>query len=165
MVESAGATIVEAKEPRPMLAGDVLFLGEIPRRTGFEKGHPAAYFEENGVEKKDDIEDDTSIVMHLKGKGLIVVSGCAHAGIINTLRHAREVTGIEAFHAVIGGFHLNGPLFEPAVGETIEALREIAPRYIVPTHCTGRNSIRRIEEAMPESFILNMSGTRLTFSA
>ena len=165
MAESAGATVVEAKEPRPMLDGDVLFLGEIPRRTEFEKGHPAAYFEREGVEQKDDIEDDSSIAMHLKGKGLIVISGCAHAGIVNTLRHARAVTGIDPVHAVIGGFHLNGPLFEPAVERTIEALREIAPRYIVPTHCTGRNSIRRIEEAMPESFILNMSGTRLTFSA
>ena len=165
MAEEAGTSVVEAKEPRPMLGGDVLFLGEIPRQTDFEKGMPNAYYEEDGVEKKDAIEDDTSIVMNLKGKGLIVLSGCAHAGIVNTVRYAREATGIETVHVVMGGFHLNGPVFEPIVGVTIEALLEIAPRYIVPTHCTGRKSIQRIEEAMPASFILNMAGTRLTFAA
>jgi 7,8-dihydropterin-6-yl-methyl-4-(beta-D-ribofuranosyl)aminobenzene 5'-phosphate synthase len=165
MAEEAGTSVVEAKEPRPMLGGDVLFLGEIPRQTDFEKGMPDAYYEEDGVEKKDAIEDDTSIVMNLKGKGLIVLSGCAHAGIVNTVRYAREATGIETVHVVMGGFHLNGPVFEPIVGVTIEALREIAPRYIVPTHCTGRKSIQRIEQAMPANFLLNMAGTRLTFAA
>ena len=165
MAEEAGTSVVEAKEPHPMLGGDILFLGEIPRQTDFEKGNPNAYYEEDGVEKKDAIEDDTSIVMNLKGKGLIVLSGCAHAGIVNTVRYAREATGIQTVHVVMGGFHLNGPVFEPIVGVTIEALREIAPRYIVPTHCTGRKSIQRIEEAMPASFLLNMAGTHLTFAA
>jgi 7,8-dihydropterin-6-yl-methyl-4-(beta-D-ribofuranosyl)aminobenzene 5'-phosphate synthase len=163
--EVAGAHVVETAAPRPMLGGDVLFLGEIPRQTDFEKGLPNAYFEEGGVEKRDAIEDDTAIVMNLRGKGLIVLSGCAHSGIVNTVRHAIRVTGIESVHAIMGGFHLNGPVFEPIVGATIEALRKIAPRYIIPTHCTGRKPIRLIEEAMPENFILNMSGTRLTFAA
>lgn len=163
--EVAGAHVVEAAEPRPMLGGDVLFLGEIPRRTDYEQGMANAYFEAGGVEKKDVIEDDTAIVMNLRGKGLIVLSGCAHAGIVNTVRQAVLVTGLSTVHVVMGGFHLNGPAFESVVGPTIEGLRQIAPRYIVPTHCTGRRATRLIEEAMPESFILNMSGTRLTFSA
>ena len=85
MTEAAGTKVVETKEPRPMLGGDVLFLGEIPRRTAFETGLPNAFYEEGGVEKKDSIDDDTSLVMNLKGKGLIVLSGCAHSGIINTV--------------------------------------------------------------------------------
>ena len=165
MTKAAGTRVVEAKEPRPMLGGDVLFLGEIPRRTPFETGLPNAFYEEVGVEKEDNIEDDTSLCMNLKGKGLIVISGCAHSGIINTVTWAREATGIDTFHVIMGGFHLNGPVFEPIVGRTIEELRKINPRYIVPTHCTGRKSIQRIEAAMPESFILNMAGTRLTFTA
>lgn len=165
MAEEAGTRVVEVKEPCLMLGGDVLFLGEIPRRTEFEKGMPNAYYEQDGVEKKDAIEDDTSICMNLRGKGLIVLSGCAHSGIVNTVRYAREATGIGTVHVVMGGFHLNGPVVEPFVGPTIEALREIGPRYIVPTHCTGRKSIQRIEEAMPGSFLLNMAGTRLTFTA
>jgi 7,8-dihydropterin-6-yl-methyl-4-(beta-D-ribofuranosyl)aminobenzene 5'-phosphate synthase len=165
MTDEAKVRVVEAKGPHPMLGGDVLFLGQIPRQTTFETGLPNAYFEEEGAEKRDAIEDDTSLVMNLRGKGIVVLSGCAHSGIVNTVRYARDVTGIDKVHAVMGGFHLNGPVFAPIVGRTIEALQEIAPRYIVPTHCTGRQSIQRIEAAMPEAFILNMSGTRLTFTA
>ena len=165
MAEEAGVRVVEAKGPYPMLGGDVLFLGQIPRQTAFETGPPNAYYEEAGAEKRDAIEDDTSLVMNLKGKGLVVLSGCAHSGIVNTVRYAREVTGIQKVHAVMGGFHLNGPALIPIVGRTIEELRQLSPRYIVPTHCTGRQSIQRIEAEMPENFILNMSGTRLTFAA
>jgi len=165
MTEAAGVRVIATKEPRPMLGGDVLFLGEIPRRTTFETGLPNAYYEEGGVEKKDIIEDDTSLVMKLKGKGLVILSGCAHAGIINTVNRAREVTGIDSVHAIMGGFHINHAPSDPLVVQTVAALKKFAPRYIVPTHCTGRKSIQEIEAAMPESFLLNMSGTRLTFAA
>jgi len=165
MTEAAGVKVVATKEPWPLLGGDVLFLGEIPRRTPFETGLPNAYYEEGGVEKKDDIEDDTSLCMNLKGKGLIVLSGCAHAGIVNTVARAREVMGIDTVHVIMGGFHINVAPTDPLVGLTVDALRNINPRYIVPTHCTGRKSIQQIEAAMPESFILNMAGTRLTFAA
>jgi 7,8-dihydropterin-6-yl-methyl-4-(beta-D-ribofuranosyl)aminobenzene 5'-phosphate synthase len=165
MTEEAQVSVVAAKEPRPMLGGDVLFLGEVPRRTAFETGMPNAFYEEGGVEKEDPIADDTSLVMHLRGKGLIVLSGCAHAGIINTVARAREATGIERIHAIMGGFHINYSPTDPVVVKTLEELKKIAPRYIVPTHCTGRKSIQLIEEAMPDAFVLNMSGTRLTFMA
>jgi 7,8-dihydropterin-6-yl-methyl-4-(beta-D-ribofuranosyl)aminobenzene 5'-phosphate synthase len=165
LAEEAGTNIVETKEPRLMLGGNVLFLGEIPRRVQFEKGLPTAFYEENGVEKKDEIEDDTSVVMNLRGRGLIVLSGCAHSGIVNTVRYAREVTGIDRVYAVMGGFHLGIPSAVATINQTLDAFREIDPRYIIPTHCTGRGSIRKIEEAMPDRFILNMSGTRLTFAA
>lgn len=165
MVAAAGGRVVESQGPRPLLGGDVLFLGEIPRRTAFETGVAPAFYEEAGVEKRDLIEDDTSLVMHLRGRGLVVLSGCAHAGIINTVLQAREVTGVEKVHVIMGGFHINGPAAEPVVGPTVEAFREIAPDYIVPTHCTGRTPIQRIEAAMPDRFILNMAGTKLTFAA
>ena len=165
MAEEAGTRVSEAKEPRLMLGGDVLFLGEIRRRTDFEKGMPNAYYEKDGVETKDAIEDDTSLVMNLKGKGLIVLSGCAHSGIVNTVFSAREAPCGEAVHAIMGGFHLNVPLREPIVGRTIDELRRIDPRYIIPTHCTGRKTIQQIEAVMPDRFLLNMAGTRLTFAA
>lgn len=165
MAEEAGARVFEAKEPRLMLGGDVLFLGEIPRRTDFEKGMPNAYYQKEGVETRDLIEDDTSLVMNLKGKGLIVLSGCAHSGIVNTVDFACEAVGITTVHAIMGGFHLNVPLQDPVVGRTIDELRRIDPRYIIPTHCTGRKTIQQIESVMPDRFLLNMAGTRLTFTA
>jgi len=164
-IAAAGMKLVETSTPLALPGGDVLFLGEVARRTDFEKGFPIAHFREDGVEKWDPIEDDTSLVMNLRGKGLIVLSGCAHSGIINTVLYAREVTGIAAVHVVMGGFHLGGPLFEPIIGRTTEELKRIAPAYIVPTHCTGRKAVAHMEKEMPDRFILNMSGTRLTFTA
>lgn len=163
-LEQAGLDVVEAKEPYPLLDRTILFLGEIPRSTDFEKGFPIAHFVENDVEKWDAIEDDTSIVMNLKGKGLVILSGCAHAGIINTILYARKVTGIEKVHAVMGGFHLSGAIFEPIIDRTAEELKKLDPRYVIPAHCTGRKAIMKIEREMPGRFILNMSGTKLTFA-
>ena len=73
------------------------------------------------------------------------------------------VTGIQKVHAVIGGFHLTGPVFEPIIGQTVQEFKKIGPNYIVPTHCTGRKAAQTIEREMPEAFVLNMSGTKLTF--
>lgn len=162
-VEKAGVTLVETEGPFCLLDGNVLFLGEIERKTEFEKGMPNACFKEGGVEKRDPIEDDTSIAVNLKGKGLVVLSGCAHSGIVNTVNYAGSITGIDKVHAVMGGFHLSGPLFEPIIGRTIEEIKKIDPAYIIPCHCTGRNASICIEREMPDRFILNMSGTKLTF--
>ncbi|NTW78157.1 MAG: MBL fold metallo-hydrolase [Syntrophaceae bacterium] len=163
-LEQTGLKVVEAKEPYPLLDRTILFLGEIPRSTDFEKGFPIAHFLENDVEKWDAIEDDTSIVMNLKDKGLVILSGCAHAGIINTILYARKVTGVEKVHVVMGGFHLSGAIFEPIIDRTAEELKKLDPRYVIPAHCTGRKAIMKIEREMPGRFILNMSGTKLTFA-
>jgi len=165
MVQEAGLDLVETIEPYPLLDGDLLFLGEIPRETAFEKGMPNAYYEQDGEERFDAIEDDTAVVMNLKGKGLVVLSGCAHAGIINTVNHAKKVTGIDSIHAVMGGFHLTGKHFEPFIKPTSGALKAFNPQYVVPTHCTGRNAINYIEQEMPEQFLLNMAGTKLTLAS
>ncbi len=63
----------------------------------------------------------------------------------------------------MGGFHLSGPLFEPIIDRTTEELKKLAPRYVIPVHCTGRKAIMNMEKEMPDEFILNMSGTKLTF--
>jgi 7,8-dihydropterin-6-yl-methyl-4-(beta-D-ribofuranosyl)aminobenzene 5'-phosphate synthase len=164
-IENAGFTIIKQTEPRTLLDGDVLYLGEIPRLSDFEQGMPNAFFGKEGGEELDLLEDDTAVVMNLSGKGLVVLSGCAHSGIINTVNYAKEITGISRVHAVMGGFHLTGRLFEPIIEDTVNALKEIGPDYVIPTHCTGRKAIGRIETEMPGSFILNMAGTTITFSS
>lgn len=162
-IKQAGLSLIEAEKPCNLLDNTILFLGEIPRTTDFEKGFPIAHFLEDGVEKWDAIEDDTSIVMNLKGKGLVILSGCAHAGIINTVIYAQKVTGVDEVHAVMGGFHLSGAIFEPIIDRTTKELKKLAPRYVIPCHCTGRKAVINIEKEMPDEFILNMSGTKLTF--
>jgi len=164
-VEELGFRIVETTQPYPMLDGDILFLGEITRETSFEKGMPNAFYEQDGQEIWDPLEDDTGIAMNLSGHGLIVLAGCSHSGIVNIVQHARKITGIEDVHAVIGGFHLSGPAFKPAINDTVECIKEVNPEYVVPTHCTGREAVLAFEEQMPGQFVLNMVGTRLTFRA
>jgi 7,8-dihydropterin-6-yl-methyl-4-(beta-D-ribofuranosyl)aminobenzene 5'-phosphate synthase len=124
---------------------------------------PNAYYREKGQEKFDAIEDDTAIVMNLKSKGLVILSGCAHSGIINTVNYARMVTDIDQVYAVMGGFHLTGSHFEPFIEPTTQALKAINPVYVIPTHCTGRKAINYMEKELPDKFILNMAGTKLTF--
>lgn len=162
-IRNAGFNVFKTEKPYFLLDNEVLFLGEIPRTTSFERGMPNAFFEDKGEYQPDLIEDDTAIAMHLQGKGLIVLSGCAHSGIVNTVRYAQQITGIQKVHAVMGGFHLSGPLFEPIIGETVNALKELKPDYIIPTHCTGRKATYEFEREMPEAFILNMAGTTITF--
>ena len=163
MVKQAGLSAIETEKPCPMLDDTALFLGEVPRATDFEKGWPLPHCQKDGKEVWDPIEDDSSIVMNLKDKGLVILSGCAHAGIVNTVQYAMKVTGINKIHAVMGGFHLSGPLFEPLIDRTAEALQTFHPAYVVPTHCTGRKAIMEMEKQMPQQFILNMAGTKLTF--
>lgn len=164
MVKQAGLAVVETEKPYLLLNDTILFLGEIPRSTDFEKGWPIVHYQKDGHEVWDAIEDDTSIVMNIKDKGLVILSGCAHAGIINTVHHAIAVTGIDKVHAVMGGFHLSGPFFEPIIDCTTQELKKLNPAYIIPTHCTGRKAIMEMEKQMPDQFILNMAGTKLTFA-
>lgn len=165
MVEEAGAALVEAEQPYPLLNGTLLFLGAIPRVTDFEKGAPGFFYKEGETETFDSIPEDSAVVAYMRDKGLVVLSGCAHAGIINTVHYARSVTGVNAVFAVMGGFHLGGQDMETVVEPTIQALKKIDPKYVIPTHCTGREAVMAIERQMPDQFLLNMSGTRLTFSA
>ncbi|MFP4573674.1 MAG: MBL fold metallo-hydrolase, partial [Desulfobacterales bacterium] len=136
--EAARAEVVATAEPYPMLDGRVLFLSEIERTTEFEKGAPSLWYEKDGVPMQDTFEDDTGLAFVVRGKGLVVLSGCAHSGIVNTVRHAQKVTGVDQVYAVMGGFHLSGPDMEPVIQPTIDALKEIDPAWIIPTHCTGR---------------------------
>jgi 7,8-dihydropterin-6-yl-methyl-4-(beta-D-ribofuranosyl)aminobenzene 5'-phosphate synthase len=162
--DNAGVSLVESREPRILLGDCVLFLGEIPKQTEFEKGFARMCYVEDGETKWDPIEEDSAIVANVKGKGLVILSGCAHAGIINTVKYAQEVAAVDNVFVVMGGFHLTGADFEPIIEPTTEALKALNPQYIVPTHCTGRKAIMHLEKEMPDRFLLNMSGTRMVFA-
>ncbi len=161
LIEETGNEVVEGRSPVLLASDYVLTLGEIPRITDFEKGIPTAFYEQGGEILKDLIRDDTGIVLDIKGKGLVVISGCAHAGIINTVRHAQKITGVEEIFCVMGGFHLADPNGEQVTERTIEEMKKINPGIIVPCHCTGLKAIHEFEKAFPTSFALNASGTKI----
>lgn len=164
-VQNAGATVVESDKPRALLDGLALFLGEIPRQTDFERVGPGFRYNNEGRDEPDLLEDDTGLAFHIRGRGLVILTGCAHSGIINTVRHAQKVTGGNKVYAVMGGYHLSGAYFEAVILPTAQALKDLLPQYIVPTHCTGKSAADYLQKAMPYQFLLNMSGTRMTFSA
>ncbi len=89
-----------------------------------------------------------------------MLTGCGHAGIVNIVRHARRLTGVDEVYAVVGGLHLSGAAFESIIPITVEALAEFRPRVIVPAHCTGWRAVHRLAAAFPDAFIQNSVGTR-----
>lgn len=160
-LQEAGFEIIEEKQPSLLLDGSLLVTGEVDRTTEFERGFPIHQAFRDGDWQPDPlILDDQALVMNVRDKGLVVLTGCAHAGVVNILRYARKLTGVDRLYAVMGGFHLNGPLFEPIIPDTCAALAELAPDVIVPTHCTGWRAIHALAARFPDAFIQNSIGTR-----
>ena len=161
-----GIDVIEERGPSYLVGNSVLVTGQIHRSTPFERGFPIHYARVDDRWQPDAlIHDDQALVVHVKGKGLVILTGCGHAGAINTIRHAQQLTGIQEVYAVIGGLHLTGPLFEPIIAPTIAALKDISPTLIVPAHCTGWKAQHRLAAALPNAFIPNAVGTTFTLAA
>jgi 7,8-dihydropterin-6-yl-methyl-4-(beta-D-ribofuranosyl)aminobenzene 5'-phosphate synthase len=169
--KSDKATILPNSE-NPFL----LMTGQIPRKTTFEKGFPIQYAEYSDNNNDHDeknlnlvpdplVKDDQAIVVNLREKGLVALTGCGHAGIINTLNYAKELTGVDKIHAIIGGFHLpaDSGIYEKAMNPTIEEIQNADPEYVIPCHCTGWKATNKIIDLMPDKFIQSAVGTTFIF--
>jgi len=161
IIEETGNKVIDGRSPVLLASDYALALGEIPRVNDFEKGMPSAYYEKGGEIYKDHIMDDKGIVLDIKDKGLVVISGCGHSGIINTIRHAQSMTGVDKIYCVMGGFHLIGNIGEAIIKRTIEEMEKINPEVIVPCHCTGLKATQEFEKVFPKAFVLNASGTTI----
>jgi len=153
----------KAKEASTLASDLIMVSGEVQRVTDFEKGFPWA---EAKIDYKwivDPFHDDQGVAVKVKGRGLVVIGGCSHSGIINTVKHVQKVARTSKVHTVLGGFHLTGPIFEPIIGPTIEEMKKIGPDFVVPMHCTGWKAINQFAEVMPEQFLLNTVGTTYVF--
>ncbi|MDI6858725.1 MAG: MBL fold metallo-hydrolase [Dehalococcoidia bacterium] len=160
-VSAAGFALTERREPSLLFDGALLVTGEIERVTPFEQGMPLHQALRDGEWVPDPlILDDQALVVNVRDRGLAVITGCGHAGVVNTVMHARKITGIERVYAIIGGFHLATSPLETVVWPTIEALTAFAPEVIVPTHCTGWRAIHAIAAAFPDAFVQGSVGTR-----
>ena len=163
-INAGNINLKESKNPLYLAENTVLVSGEVPRITPFEKGMPAAFIERDGQIVPDAFSDDQFLVVSLGDRGLVVISGCAHAGIVNSLHFARELTGQSRICAVVGGFHLTGPAMAAAIEPTIAEMKNFSPEVIVPMHCTGHKALSRFEEELPGAFLLNSVGSNLTLS-
>lgn len=154
--------VIEEVGPSMLLEGMILVSGEVARTSSFEHGWPIHYARhEQGWEPDPLIHDDQCAIMQVQDKGLVIVTGCGHAGIVNIVRNAQALTGVQEIYAIIGGFHLNGPFFEPIIPATIAALQQMHPRYLIPGHCTGWVATHQMARVMPEAFIAPSVGTRV----
>jgi 7,8-dihydropterin-6-yl-methyl-4-(beta-D-ribofuranosyl)aminobenzene 5'-phosphate synthase len=162
-LKEAGADVLRRSAPSTLAAGHLLVTGEVERKTSFEKGMPGMEMFADNRWVPDPILDDQALVINVNDKGLVVISGCAHAGIINTTGYAKKIAGVNHVHAVMGGFHLTGPAFAPVIPPTVDAMQRISPDYVLPMHCTGWDAINRFAVEMPGRFILNTVGTTYVF--
>lgn len=165
LLTNAGYEIIEKHSPSLWIEDRVLITGEIPRTNNFEKGFPNHYseIEEGKMEADPLIKDDQAIILKVKDKGLVVITGCGHAGIINTLNYAKELTGEDRIFSVLGGMHLSGGLFEPIIPITLKDLEKLKPKFVVPCHCSGLKAVTEIARKMPSAFIQNSVGTNYVF--
>ncbi|MBP2651198.1 MAG: 7,8 dihydropteroate synthase (methanopterin) [Firmicutes bacterium] len=168
LTSSQRNNIIMVTKPDPTLLVDntILVSGEIDRTTDFETGFPVHYTKRNDQWENDPlILDDQCAIVNVRGQGLVVITGCCHAGVINSIRYAQALTGCHQILAVLGGFHLTGGIFEKIISPTIAELKKINPTYLMPGHCTGWSAIHQIAQAMPEAFIPTNVGTTLVFPA
>jgi 7,8-dihydropterin-6-yl-methyl-4-(beta-D-ribofuranosyl)aminobenzene 5'-phosphate synthase len=179
-LDKADVRVVMAEKPM-LIAGQAFTTGAIGR-TSFETVQPAALIElgqrdgagcdashftkreQAGQIVPDQFWYEHATCFHVKDRGLVVISSCGHAGIVNTVKAAQSASGIKKVHAILGGFHL-APAAEPYVAQTIDALKEINPDYLVPMHCSGRTFTRLADAAMPGKIIPPSTGSRFVFGA
>ncbi len=160
--EAAGADIILSIDSCKLGPGCAT-TGAVPRRSFEQAGTPPAMAYRQGDEFiRDYIDDDQAIVINVKDKGLVIVAGCAHSGIVNTVNHARKISGVDRVWAILGGFHL-APANDEEILRTIDAIQELKPALIVPTHCTGFKAISQFARHMPEAFVQGAVGTRYLF--
>jgi 7,8-dihydropterin-6-yl-methyl-4-(beta-D-ribofuranosyl)aminobenzene 5'-phosphate synthase len=155
--EAVGAEVIFAEGPYQLGPG-CWTSGLVPRRSFESSGRSATlHYREAGDFHADDIDEDQAIVINVKGKGLVIVSGCAHSGIVNTVDYAREISGVEQVWAILGGFHLARAKPEEVL-RTIEAIDKVKPKMIVPSHCTGFKAIAQFASQMPDAFLPGVVG-------
>lgn len=136
---------------------------EIKDGLGCDASHYTAA-ELQGKIVPDEHIHEHATVFNVKDKGLVVFSSCGHAGIVNSALQAREVSGVEKIHALVGGFHL-GPAPADYLNQVIGEIKTLNPDVIVPMHCSGDNFTRAVREQLPEKLLVSTTGSRLVFGA
>ncbi len=103
--------------------------------------------------------DDQALIVSVRDRGLVVITGCGHAGVVNIARYARRLTGGQPLYALLGGFHLGGPLFEPLIPRVLDDLAALNPGVLVPAHCTGWRAQHAMSARFPAAYVPNAVGT------
>jgi 7,8-dihydropterin-6-yl-methyl-4-(beta-D-ribofuranosyl)aminobenzene 5'-phosphate synthase len=141
------------------ISDNIMTTGEVPMVTDFEEIDPNLFVKEDANFKPDKLLDDMALIINTE-PGLIVILGCAHRGIINTLYHAQQLTGVKQINMVLGGCHLIDANDE-RIRLTIATLRELGVQRIGVSHCTGLLAASLIAQEFGDKFFFNNVGTRI----
>ncbi len=163
-LRDAGFEIVEERQPSFLFDNSVLVTGEVDRTTGYEPGFPVQDAWRNDHWEPDPLVlDDQAVIINVRDRGLVVITGCGHAGIVNISRYALKLTGAASVYGIFGGFHLNGPLFEPLIPRVCADLAALQPSLVVPAHCTGWRAQHALARTFGDAYVPDCVGTRFTF--
>src|SRR5512143_227470 len=165
-LDSQGGNVVCTRDPQ-LIAGETAFVsGEIPRRTAFETGLPGQHrrtADGKGWEPDELLIDERFVAVNVRGKGLVVLTACSHAGVINVLEHARDCFPGAKLHAVLGGLHLSG-INERIIPQTVAALRDFDLGVIAAGHCTGWRAMAALANEFGDGKLAPLAvGKRLRF--
>ena len=162
-IEALGLKVVEVKTPIEIIPG-AYFTGNVERVTAYETMPTNLKVKLGEKIENDTFPGEQGLFFNIKGKGLVILSGCAHRGIVNTVKQAQKVAGTDKVHTVMGGFHLISAKPE-VIQNTVADIKAMKPDYVVPTHCTGFTAMSAFSREMPKEFIINTAGTKYTFGA
>lgn len=154
-LEYFGASFKLSKEP-VQISDNIMTTGEIPITTDYEGNEPNFFVKEGDILRPDPLLDDLALVVKTE-QGLVIILGCAHRGIINTIRHAQRLTREERVHTVVGGTHLD-PASKERIDKTIAGLKEIGVQRIGVSHCTGFRAAMHLAQAFGDKFFLDQCG-------
>lgn len=158
-LEQHGASFILGRESISIASG-IFTTGVIPMITTYETIEENLLVDNNGKFEKDDLFDDLSLIINTR-EGLLVVLGCAHRGVVNTLLHARKLTGIKRIATVIGGMHLFRAS-EERIENTIDGLKATGVQRLIVSHCTGTQAAERLKQTFGDACLLNSAGLRFT---
>lgn len=162
----AGAALVPVREPLDLAPG-ITTSGEIPITVDFENEVPAGRMSiRDGHVHPDPIDDYLTLIINVTGVGLVVLDPCGHSGVLSSLDHAQKLTGVDALHGVLGGFHLgHAGITQQKIDQTVAGLAQRGLQLVSPMHCSGFRAQRAVAEAMPDAFALMTAGAELVIEA
>lgn len=162
-IEKNGNKVIIVSKPQ-LLAEVALASGEIAKTTAYEQPPPAMKMEKNGTLIVEPFTHEQALIFNVRGKGLVVITSCAHVGVVNTIEHAKKITGENRVLAVIGGMHLTAASDE-VIDKTVAALQSIHPAFLAPMHCTGNRALMKLASKLPDAYVHPSVGTRYVFEA
>jgi 7,8-dihydropterin-6-yl-methyl-4-(beta-D-ribofuranosyl)aminobenzene 5'-phosphate synthase len=163
-IEAEGLELIEERGQTLLLDDTVLVSGQVQRVTEFEQGFPIHYARSDASWEPDPmIWDDQNVIVDVKDRGLVIVSGCSHSGAVNVVRNAQRLTGQDSIGGFIGGCHLTGGLFESIIEPTVDAFSAADIGRVLPAHCSGWKAVHLFAREMPTAFVQPAVGTVVSF--